>query len=483
MQTKSFELVEDVHVDLLVNTVVGVLQKYDEIDPDAIQRVNKEALTGCCILMLGFSKLSRTKPKLLTTDVSKALETKLDLVMYSMKRSPSAVCTLALVNLFGREESNQYCVSSHLVHRLAADYAKLAKPNSGVNAIMTGKDINKGIIEMTYSDRNKTLLLAAGLLPTVMEVLDPDGVVSNKWGSSGDDHTVQYVALCNDFTEGAHKILLNLVLTDAGKAVMLADKSYLEILHKLSKIASEDGAEEEGTAGGGDEVAVRGFELSSGAAPIFATAKDAPSHAQRTKPKLPWRRTLQATLFELGLVGHSDGDESSGDGGGGSGDNGMVGSSSSVDTSISGAAIRGTDGAASSTDGKSKQATKHIMISYCWAQQETVLKVSARLQAAGYSVWIDVEQMRGSTIVAMAEAVEGAACLLVGMSRGYKESANCRLEANYAQARGQSICWNRGKPPLPRICSRTLAGLLQSCFAPLKRGWATKQPISGLAMW
>ena len=454
MQTKSFELVEDVHVDLLVNTVVGVLQKYDEIDPDAIQRVNKEALTGCCILMLGFSKLSRTKPKLLTTDVSKALETKLDLVMYSMKRSPSAVCTLALVNLFGREESNQYCVSSHLVHRLAADYAKLAKPNSGVNAIMTGKDINKGIIEMTYSDRNKTLLLAAGLLPTVMEVLDPDGVVANNWGCSDTEQDIQYIILSNDFTEGAHTILLNLVLTDAGKAVMLADKSHLEILHKLSKIAAESeqnsdgGDEEEDNAGGEDPV--RGFELSSGAAPIFATAKDTPSHGERKKSRLPWRRTLQATMFELGLVGHSDAGESSGDGGGGggggSGDNSMVGSSSSsVDTSNSGAASSDGGGAASLPDGKPKQASKHIMISYCWAQQEIVLKVSARLKAAGYSVWIDVEQMRGSTIVAMAEAVEGAACLLVGMSRGYKESANCRLEANYAQARGQGV-WNQRNP-------------------------------------
>ena len=33
---------------------------------------------------------------------------------------------------------------------------------------------------------------------------------------------------------------------------------------------------------------------------------------------------------------------------------------------------------------------------------------------------------------AMSDAVEGAEVVLYGVSRGYKESANCRLEANYA---------------------------------------------------
>ena len=32
---------------------------------------------------------------------------------------------------------------------------------------------------------------------------------------------------------------------------------------------------------------------------------------------------------------------------------------------------------------------------------------------------------------AMSDAVEGAEVVLYGVSRGYKESANCRLEANY----------------------------------------------------
>ena len=40
--------------------------------------------------------------------------------------------------------------------------------------------------------------------------------------------------------------------------------------------------------------------------------------------------------------------------------------------------------------------------------------------------------MKGSTIDAMSDAVDNAAVFLYGCSLAYKESANCRLEANYA---------------------------------------------------
>ena len=45
---------------------------------------------------------------------------------------------------------------------------------------------------------------------------------------------------------------------------------------------------------------------------------------------------------------------------------------------------------------------------------------------------MQTEQMKGSIMDAMSDAVEGAEVVLYGISRGYKESANCRLEANYA---------------------------------------------------
>ena len=67
-----------------------------------------------------------------------------------------------------------------------------------------------------------------------------------------------------------------------------------------------------------------------------------------------------------------------------------------------------------------------VNFSHAWFQKYV------SLQARGYSVWIDIEKMQGSTVEAMADAVEGAAVMCYGVSRAYKESANCRLEAQYA---------------------------------------------------
>ncbi|XP_018619019.1 uncharacterized protein LOC108941064 isoform X1 [Scleropages formosus] len=73
----------------------------------------------------------------------------------------------------------------------------------------------------------------------------------------------------------------------------------------------------------------------------------------------------------------------------------------------------------------------HIMISYQWNSQGTMLKVNRALQDAGIKVWMDVEQMAGSTLQAMAEAVEKASVVLIGVSAKYKDSPNCRTEAEY----------------------------------------------------
>ena len=40
------------------------------------------------------------------------------------------------------------------------------------------------------------------------------------------------------------------------------------------------------------------------------------------------------------------------------------------------------------------------------------------------------DRMKGNTMDAMSLAVDGAVCMLYGVSLAYKESANCRLEAN-----------------------------------------------------
>ena len=80
----------------------------------------------------------------------------------------------------------------------------------------------------------------------------------------------------------------------------------------------------------------------------------------------------------------------------------------------------------------SKLPPPHVMVSYNWDHQDVILRVVASLQGRGYLVWVDTEQMKGATVDTMALAVEGAAVVLVGVSRQYKESSNCRMEAQYA---------------------------------------------------
>ena len=81
---------------------------------------------------------------------------------------------------------------------------------------------------------------------------------------------------------------------------------------------------------------------------------------------------------------------------------------------------------------KRESTGNHVMISYQWDSQEVLVEVKNRLQASGYRVWMDLEQMRGSTLEAMAKAVENSSVVLVCVSERYKGSPNCRSEAEYA---------------------------------------------------
>ncbi|KAK3585803.1 hypothetical protein CHS0354_010584 [Potamilus streckersoni] len=73
----------------------------------------------------------------------------------------------------------------------------------------------------------------------------------------------------------------------------------------------------------------------------------------------------------------------------------------------------------------------HVMISYQWDSQPIMMKVKDKLRCAGYKVWMDVEHMTGSTLEAMALAVEKASVVLICMSEKYKDSPNCRSESEY----------------------------------------------------
>ncbi|EGD76009.1 hypothetical protein PTSG_00717 [Salpingoeca rosetta] len=75
---------------------------------------------------------------------------------------------------------------------------------------------------------------------------------------------------------------------------------------------------------------------------------------------------------------------------------------------------------------------QQVMLSYCWANQDIVLNVRSFLKANGIHTWMDVDEMAGSTLEAMSRAVETSQVILVFFSKPYKNSTNCRTEAEYA---------------------------------------------------
>ena len=92
-----------------------------------------------------------------------------------------------------------------------------------------------------------------------------------------------------------------------------------------------------------------------------------------------------------------------------------------------------------STGDKEKPEQYDMMISYCWAQKELCHRINDRLEKEGYSVWLDRDEMRGSIVESMAEAVENSRCVLICMSSNYKASTNCQAEAEYAFNRKSKI--------------------------------------------
>jgi hypothetical protein len=82
---------------------------------------------------------------------------------------------------------------------------------------------------------------------------------------------------------------------------------------------------------------------------------------------------------------------------------------------------------------------RHAMLSYCWgAKKELVVELAASLRVKGVDVWRDEEgslcvpAMSGSTDDCMASAIEHSHSIIICVSPAYKASANCRMEAKYA---------------------------------------------------
>ena len=58
--------------------------------------------------------------------------------------------------------------------------------------------------------------------------------------------------------------------------------------------------------------------------------------------------------------------------------------------------------------------------------QAAIQRLNESLIARAYVTWFDLTNMKGSTMDAMSDAIEGADVMLYGVSLPYKESANVR---------------------------------------------------------
>jgi len=86
-----------------------------------------------------------------------------------------------------------------------------------------------------------------------------------------------------------------------------------------------------------------------------------------------------------------------------------------------------------------ENAKAQVMLSYEWHHQAQVLQLKEQLNARGFNVWMDVDRMMGSTLEAMAAAIESSDAIIMCISGRYKESQACRTEAEYAYTRKKTL--------------------------------------------
>ncbi|CAF0891793.1 unnamed protein product [Rotaria sordida] len=73
-----------------------------------------------------------------------------------------------------------------------------------------------------------------------------------------------------------------------------------------------------------------------------------------------------------------------------------------------------------------------MMISYCHADKDLIYKINQYLVDQGFKIWIDLNNMYGPAMNAMADAVENSEFVIMCMSDSYKRSTYCQAEAEYA---------------------------------------------------
>lgn len=80
-----------------------------------------------------------------------------------------------------------------------------------------------------------------------------------------------------------------------------------------------------------------------------------------------------------------------------------------------------------------------IFISYAGENKDQISMIHERLTQCNIRAWIDKEQMRGFILETMARGIENSKLFLMGASKAYYSSENCRKEAAYANERRKNI--------------------------------------------
>ena len=75
---------------------------------------------------------------------------------------------------------------------------------------------------------------------------------------------------------------------------------------------------------------------------------------------------------------------------------------------------------------------QQVMISYNSSSRQLCIQIKEELERNGYRVWIDVNEIHGSSLEAMAKAIETSDIILLCITEKYRQSINCQAEAQYA---------------------------------------------------
>ncbi|CAF3933768.1 unnamed protein product [Rotaria sp. Silwood2] len=88
-----------------------------------------------------------------------------------------------------------------------------------------------------------------------------------------------------------------------------------------------------------------------------------------------------------------------------------------------------------SIDNQTSETTYDIMISYSHKDKDLCFQLYDRLQKDNFRVWLDRDQIHGTPLESMSNAIENSEFVFLCMSDAYKQSGYCKMEAYYALER------------------------------------------------